>query len=226
MFHIVIDSSGCTSILEGFHRFDKSTYDCFRYSDFSFSSGKIYGIISEYEMGCMYLSYLMGGRIDFDNLRIFLNDKLIAQKDLRAISWNLEPSNEKYKNQVVQKSIEKALLESGRKESFADIAEAFILTEPRYNRQLRRLSGERWRAAAALGYAKNKKIFYAPYKPSAFYYQMSQSGLLKALRNLTEDGAMVFLPAGSDAALKHMADECVYLDREYDFGHLEKGQRI
>lgn len=217
MFNIEIDSSRCTSLVEGCQRLDKSTYDYFRYSDFSLNSGKIYGIISEYGQGCMYLSYLLGGRLEFDNLQISLNDEKVVKEDLAAISWNLEPSKEKYKNSRVKKSIDKALREGSREESFDEIAEKFILTKPRYDRKLRQLSGERWRASAALGYAKEKKIFYAPYQTSEFYYQMSHSGLLQTLRNLTEDGAMVLLPAGSDRFLKHIVDECLYLDRDEYF---------
>lgn len=222
MFHIKIDSSRCISLVEGIHKFDKVTYDCFKYGDFLFHSGKIYGIISEYGQGCMYLSYLLGGKVEFQNLQILLNDKEVVKEDLASISWNLEPSKEKYKNEMVKKSIDKALGESGRGESFDEIAKKFILTRPRYSRKLIQLSGERWRASAALGYAKEKKIFYAPYNTSEFYYQMSQSGLIKVLRNLTEDGAIVLLPSGSDVVLKHLVDKCVYLDREYDFENLKR----
>lgn len=70
---------------------------------------------------------------------------------LEQTSWNLEPSHEKYKNAVVKKSIEKALLKNRCIEEFDKIAEKFILTEPRYDRKLFQLSGERWRASAALG---------------------------------------------------------------------------
>lgn len=84
------------------------------------------------------------------------------------------------------------------------------------------LSGERWRASAALGYANRKKIYYAPYKPSNFYYQMCNNGLLKVLRELTDDGAIVLLPVGSDEFLKHIVDECIYTNREYDISEIRK----
>lgn len=51
---------------------------------------------------------------------------------------------------------------------------------------------------------------------------MLQNGLLKALRNLRDDGAIVLLTVGSDVVLKHIVDECIYLDREYDFENLKK----
>lgn len=58
----------------GGHQFDDLIYDCFKYIDLSLSSGKIYGIISEYGQGGTYLSYLLGSKIEFDDLCISLNE--------------------------------------------------------------------------------------------------------------------------------------------------------
>lgn len=215
-FEIRIDSSECTSLIEGGAFLDNKIYDCWRYKDITLNSGKIYGIIGEYGQGPMYLSYLLGGRIEHDDLKIYCNDRKLSRDILEQYSWNLEPSKERYKNAVVKKAIEKALSQNDRAEDFNMIAEKFLLTEPRYSRKLSHLSGERWRASAALGYSCRRKIFYAPYNPSSFYYSMCQSGLLTALRALTADGAVVLLPAGSDKVLKYIADECIYTDRSFD----------
>lgn len=222
-FVITIDASKCTSLVEGGTFLNgKKVYDTWRFQDVTLKSGKIYGVIGEYGQGPMYLSYLIGGQVDFGNLRLFCNDYELSKNMLTQISWNLEPSNEKYKNAIVKKSIEKALSKNGCREDFATLAQKFILTEPRYSRKLFQLSGERWRASAALGYANRKKVYYAPYKSSDFYYHMCHSGLLKVLKELTADGAIVLLPAGSDKFLKHIVDECIYTDREYDISELEK----
>lgn len=222
-FEIKIDASKCISLVEGGAFLDgKKEYDSWRFKDIKLESGKIYGLIGEYGQGAMYLSYLIGGKVDFDNLRLFCNGQELSRNMLEQISWNLEPSTEKYKNAIVKKSIEKALIKNQCIEDFDAIAEKFILTEPRYGRKLFQLSGERWRASAALGYANRKKIYYAPYKPSKFYYHMCQSGLLKVLRELTADGAIVLLPVGSDEFLKHIVDECIYTNYEYDIGELQK----
>lgn len=222
-FEIQIDTSGCTSLIEeGAFLDKKKVYDSWQFKDIKVESGKIYGLISEYGHGAMYLSYLFGGQVDFGDLRIFCNEHELSKSMLEEISWNLEPSNETYRNFVVKKTIEKALTKNHSVENFEEVAKRFILTEPRYDRKLFQLSGERWRASAALGYANRKKIFYSPYKPSNFYYQMCQSGLLKVLRELTADGAIVFLTAGSDEFLKHIVDECIYTNREYDVLELKK----
>ncbi len=222
-FEIKIDASKCTSLIEGGAFLDgKQVFDSWRFRDIKLKSGKIYGLIGEYGQGPMYLSYLIGGKVEFGDLMLFCNGQELSQAMLEQTSWNLEPSNEKYRNAVVRKSIEKALVRNRSAEDFDAIAEKFILTEPRYDRKLSQLSGERWRASAALGYSNRKKIYYAPYMCSKFYYQMCQSGLLKVLKELAASGAIVLLPAGSDEFLKHIVDECVYTNREYDIGELQK----
>lgn len=217
-FKIRIDASGCISCKSGSAYLGKEKFlDTWRYSNLEFESGKIYALISEHGEGCMYLSYLLGGRINTeDGLQIYINGQKALQSDLSSISWNLEPYDEKkYRNAIVKKSIKKALVKNNFTETFSDIQQKFILTKARENRKLRHLSGERWRASAALGYAENKKIFFAPYKTSSFYSQMIKCGLIKVLHNLTEKGALIILPAGSDRVIKFIADKCIYLDYEF-----------
>lgn len=212
-FRIKIDTTACTSIITGF---DAKLDDVWYYSDQIFESGKIYGIVSEYGQGCAYLSYLLGGRVDFQDVKVYCNDSLIQRKDLDDVSWNLEPLCEPYGKKQVRKLIEKALCDNPNSEDFQSIADGFLLTPERYDLKFKHLSGERWRAASALGFALNKRIFFAPYKESIFYYQMCQSSLLKALRTLAESNALVILPAGSDEFIKHIADEVIYVDPTYD----------
>ena len=218
-FSIRIDVSDCKSIIAGY---DANLNDTWHYSDQTFESGKIYGLVSEHGQGCEYLSYLLGGRVKFDNVKVYCNDNLISQDDLNEVSFNLEPSSEPYGKKQVKKSIEKFLLNSQNKSDFSSIADKFLLSPERIDRKFIHLSGERWRAAAAYGYVQNKRIYFAPYEPSIFYNRMCQSCLLKALRELTNSGALVILPVGSDEFIKHIADEVVYLNPGYDIDNLRK----
>ena len=209
---IKIDSSQCTSLVTGGTFVGQDNFfDIWRYDSLQFESGNIYALVGEHGQGCMYLSYLLGGKVDFGDLKIYMNESEIRKQDLELISWNLEPSEEKYGNAVFGKSIKRALVRNNSKESFSDIQDKFLLTQPRFGSKLKYLSGERWRASAALGYAERRRIFYAPYKTSKFYYDMCQSGLLKALRELTDAGAIVLLPVGSDEFVKYIADQCIYV---------------
>jgi len=210
------DASKCKSILQGYSCFNNGMSDYWYYSDIVLETGKSYALISEYQQGCMYLSYLLGGQIEFkDGLEIFLDETRITQNTLKNISWNLEPYYENYKDLIVRKAIEKALKQGYVGESFEQLAEAFCLTPERYDRKLRQLSGERWSASAAVGYASGKKVFYAPYNPSIFY---SSNARLKYLIDfLTSHECMVILPVGSDMYLKDIVDQCIYIEQRTDW---------
>lgn len=213
-----IDTSNCTSCLDGSHYFkEKNLFDSWRYKDLDFESGKMYAIVSEYGQGCMFLAYLLGGKIPFENVKISKDDIEISQKDLSEIGWNLEPTNEKYGNSTARKSVEGALKITKRNETFSDIQKRFRLTDERVDRKIKSLSGERWRASAALGYALEKEVFFAPYCPSNFYYQMYRTGSFKVLQELAANGGIVVLPVGTDSVLKHLVDECIYLDAPFVF---------
>ena len=45
---------------------------------------------------------------------------------------------------------------------------------------------------------------------------MCRQGLVQALRQLTDSGAVVVLPTGSDTFLRQIADEVVYLDPSFE----------
>ncbi len=209
---IRIDAGKCKSIVQGYAQFEDGMSDYFYYNDYNFGSGKAYGLVSEYQEGCMYLSYLLGGRINsIDDLEIFLDNKKILAHDLYEMSWNLEPSNEKYKNKIVKKSIEEALNHKYVKESFEEISKAFYLTEARFDRKLKNLSGERWRASAALGYSLGKRIFFAPYKPSNYFQYLSETVFTNVISFLKDKDCLVVLPVGSDRVIKGLTDEIIYI---------------
>lgn len=209
---IKIDASSCKNVLAGTEKFNNGMLDYWYYQSLSFESGKVYGLISEYQQGCMYVSYLLGGNIEFeDGLAVFIDDKKIEEKDLKKISWNLEPLYESYKNKKVEKSINQALKYGYITENYEKIKNEFYLTENRHNAKLRNLSGERWRASAALGYALGKKIFFAPYEPSIYYRNMKESNLFKVFDYLISNDCLIVLPVGSDEYLKEYVDECVYI---------------
>lgn len=96
-FEIRVDALECTSLTEGCALLEgKDIFDAWRYENVKLESGKIYGLVGEYQHGPRYLSYLLGGRVAFGDLKVFCNDVELSQSMLEQVSWNLEPSNEKY----------------------------------------------------------------------------------------------------------------------------------
>ncbi len=205
-FTVRIDTSGCTSSCAAF---DSRLNDQWFYRDLTFQSGSICAIVSEYGQGSRFLTQMLGGRVAFGDVTISCGGITLTQADLHEISWNLEPNAEPFGRLRVRKAIEAAGAD------FPETAERFGLTPERYDRRFIYLSGERWSASAAYGHVLGKRIFFAPYQPGIFYYQMLQSGLMTALRALTDSGALVVLPCCSDRVLGQFADEVICVDPDY-----------
>lgn len=215
-FTIKVDTSGCTSMIAGTAILGKDKVcDTWYYRDLRLESHRSYALVSEYGQGSMYLAYLLAGKVPFESVKILKDGKSVSSSELKAMSWNLEPSEGRYKSAVLRKEIEKALASGKSTETAETLMEKFLLTEERSDRKLKELSHERWRASAALGYAKGKRIFYAPYAASSFYAQMGKTGFLQVLKILTESGALVLLPVGSDRYLKQVVNGCISLDPEF-----------
>ncbi len=179
-----------------------------------FESGKSYGIISEYGQGCELLSYLLGGALSeksYAEQNILLNGKAITAAELSYLAWEIEPHKTQYEKWAVKKSIDKALKNEFVADDFDTIAKHFGLTEARYDRKLRQLSGERWFASMAIGYALGKRIFFAPYQTSSFYKQCSVR-FRSAVAKLKAENCIVLLPCGTDRVLSTLVDECIVVD--------------
>ncbi|MBQ5311419.1 MAG: hypothetical protein ILP19_05195 [Oscillospiraceae bacterium] len=210
-FTIGICTSGCREAAVRDIKFGEIWHT----KDITFESGKIYGLISEYGQGCMYLSYLLGGQADPGEITVTYNGAAVDRSVLEENSLCLEPAAAPYGKKTVRKAIESALAK-GHSGDFQSLADRFMLTPERYGRRFTELSGERMRAAAAYGCALGKRIDYAPYNPSGFYHRMCASYLYRVLRELASYGALVVLPCGSDAFLRYITDELIYLDPGFD----------
>ena len=141
--------------------------DTWWYRSLEFESGKIYALISEYGQGCRYLSYLLGGRVDFEDLKVYLNENEVLPKDLSLISWNLEASGEKYGRSTARKEIEQALSQNNSKESLEDIQQKFLLTEERLDEIVLAERGT-LESLCRAGICQRQKIFFSPMKRVRF----------------------------------------------------------
>ncbi len=194
-------------------------YDQLFKQPFQLESGTAYGVISEYEQGCELFCYLLGGVLtekSYAEMTVRLNGKETTAEELRQLSWVIEPYKTKYEKWKVKKSIETALKNDFVSDCFEEITEAFGLTEPKYHRQLRHLSGERWFASMAIGYALGKRIFFAPYQTSLFYKHQS-TRFQSAIDKLKSEDCIVLLPCGTSRVLSNLVDECLAVDlKAYD----------
>lgn len=219
-FTLSTDTSQCSE-----HSGADEKHDVWFFSDISFESGKIYALVSEYGMGCGYLTSLLGGKAQAPSgLRVLCQGQEVSQEELKENSFCLDIDVSDFGGKYVRKSIEKALSKSGVKSDIKDIAKRFGLTPERLDRKFSQCGNEGARAIAALGYAMGRKIFYTGYHPSYYYSSRIDSMWLVALKELTDSGAVVLLPAGSDIVVKHFADEVIYLRQSTDIENFDINQ--
>lgn len=209
-FTLHVDTSACGRIAA----YDPVRRDTWFFRDLILQSGHVYGLVSEYGQGCEAVACMLAGQTAFDGVQVLCGGHALTRGELCSAAWNLEPLHQPYSKKQVRASIERALRSRGGNPDFQFVAEQFALTAERYDRRFSALSGERWRAAAALGYASGKRIFYAAYHPSIFYRQLMQAGFSAALTALCKAGALVLLPTGSGALIGSIADTVLYLDPE------------
>ncbi len=214
LIEIVPNTNGLLNFCDTIKNYRGTHSDTLFKQRLTFESGKTYGIISEYGQGCELLSYLLGGALSeksYAEQNILLDGKAITAAELSYLAWEIEPYKTKYENLIVKKSIENALKNNFVSDDFDTIAKHFGLTEARYDRKLKQLSGERWFASMAIGYALGKRIFFAPYQTSSFYKQCSVR-FRSAMAKLKAENCIVLFPCGTDRVLSSLVDECVFVD--------------
>ena len=100
--------------------------------------------------------------MDFEDLKVYLNENEVLPKDLSLISWNLEASGEKYGRSTARKEIEQALSQNNSKESLEDIQQKFLLTEERLDVKLSWLSGGTLESLCRAGICQRQKNILFP----------------------------------------------------------------
>ena len=87
-----------------------------------------------------------------------------------------------------------------------EIKERFGLSDERYNRPFHRISGERWRASMAIGYAMGKFIYCFPWMNSILITQL-ENCLKKCLPNLLEIGAIIIIPTTRHEIVENITEK-------------------
>lgn len=135
---------------------------------YTFSSGNIYGVVSDFGLGSWALASCVGGRGDCLEGEIFLNRQKINPEALQKYSCFIgekifDPINTKDHLLSAKECIEKALFISKIPYTVQEIKDLFELSDERFERDLNNVSGEIYRISAAIGFAMNKEIFCYPW---------------------------------------------------------------
>ena len=145
-----------------------SCKDTFKSITYEFVGGNIYALISDFGRGSWGLATCLGGTGEIIDGDILLNDQKISPVHLAKVSCFLGKTdfNELEflkESESAKNCIQEALTISELPYSVTDIKHMFGLSNERFERDIKYVSGEIWRITAAIGFALDKQIFIYPW---------------------------------------------------------------
>lgn len=159
--HFMSGASCCSRLYSSKEGFLPITY--------SFLPGHCYGFFGDFGRGCWALATCLGGRGDEPaSGKIYWNGDEIDRSEMQAHSCfageNIvdsidDPHNPLTANECIQCALHRSQLPY----SVTDIKSLFRLSDERFDRDLRYVSGEIWRISIAIGFALNRELFCYPW---------------------------------------------------------------
>lgn len=178
-------------------------------NDFEFYAGNLYGIIAEFGGGGAALSCgLTGNAKYFFEGKIYIDDKEEMLSCIVKNSWYVGYDIYGSRNPLRRKTIKeqiKAGVQATHCELDADtIQNMFCVSDQRVGRSIKKVSGERWKASIAIGYAYGKKIFCYPWMNSEDVEHLKEQ-MKKNIEVLTENNCIVVLPTTKEENIKKVS---------------------
>lgn len=191
--------------------------ECLQKRDFEFSSGNLYGIIGEFGEGGAALSCGITGNTDFYEGKVYFDGIEKTIKDVVDISWYIGNDLYQYRKNMVfgikpkiNKRTIKEQIEHGvhcklTDTDFSSIQKMFCISSERINRNIYFVSGERWKASAAIGYANGKKVFCYPWMNSKDIEHLKEQ-LSHTVKVLLDADCIVIMPTTKEENIKKITD--------------------
>lgn len=185
-------------------------------SQYTFHSGKIYGIVGECGSGGWGISYILCGRGWPKECKIKINGKEVNQGELEKVGWYVGEGVRRRKHFFQEKSVKKQIeggIRKSKVSSVEDVIRKFHLTPERLSVRLSVLSWERWRASAAIGYAHNCKIFCFPWLNTCYLNNMITNSRLDIFSDiLKQEGNIIIIPTEKQGTIEMIADEIIEIN--------------
>lgn len=198
--------------------------DCLQKSDFKFISGNLYGIIGEFGEGGAALSCGMTGNIECVEGKINIDGNDVTINDLIDISWyigndlykygtsGLFINRPKFNKKTIHEQIEYGVRRQLIDKDFTTIKEMFHISDERVDRNINYVSGERWKASAAIGYSNGKKLFCYPWMNSNDIEHLKEQ-IAHTVKILIDEGNIIILPTTKAKNIQEIYADgiCVFL---------------
>jgi hypothetical protein len=195
--------------------------DTIGHFSYNFKSG-VYVLKGECGMGGWALSTLICGKDKISDGKISFENKVLTQKDLQTKSCYVGSDTDLRKFSGLLPMTVKEQIVTGVKNNLGynndvqKIKELFQLSDGRFNRTMKYMSGERWKASMAIGYSLGKCIYCFPWLNSAYIKNLDIC-LSTCLPQLINVGAIVIIPTTYPDVLNDIIDNytVVDLDKKY-----------
>lgn len=208
----------------------------FRFS-YTFTGGKTYALIGSPGSGNCALTHILYGkealRTDPDGGHILINGLTVDNSTLaenvcyagQRLIGEPDRNNplkrfikDHTKRWTIAELINTGLEKTQSKYSLKDIADIFHLSgyespNGRIYRSIDLISGERWMASLAIGYALGKRIFTYPLLTDSFFHYITfpaQNGIFDFLKS---EGAIILLPSVYAEQTSAFSDETLFMNR-------------
>ncbi|MEL6526094.1 MAG: hypothetical protein AAFQ07_10340 [Chloroflexota bacterium] len=185
---------------------------------YTFEYGKSYMLFGLPQNASWTIAWIIGGLLDADSGMISKDGKPFIIEQRRKESWFVIEDEIKQFG-FLQKSVRWQVRQgiNSTSEVVLDdllIRQHFMLTPERYNRPLRQMSSEKWRASMAIGFAHGKQIFCFPHLKlvDEKYDLLEEYGdlwLHRTIKFLCNKGAIILIPSVNLDTEKYF-DEVVF----------------
>lgn len=168
-----------------------SCLDSFPATTYTFQSGKVYRLTSDFGCGSWGMVSCIGGRGNAEpSGKIMLNDVEVDAQTLKKYSGFIAESifpdvNTADDLCTAHECIHRALNISGLNYSTNEIKSIFHLSDNRFDRPLNQVSGEIWFISVAILFSLNKDIFCFPWLNMRNFFRfetMNEFGIIDFLK--------------------------------------------
>ena len=208
-------------IVSDFQRFFQGNwqyYETVHNFSYTFEFGKSYLLDAKLHRGAWAISWLIGGLVSpAKNSKITIDGEIVEQSYLRSISWCVSHDGYEKRHPWINwlKNGKTQILEGLEQNSHTSLKEVqtnFLIRDETLNRNLKQLSGQKWRVSPAIGYAKGRIIYCFPHLnffTRAILKEYGQLWFKDIIQFLTDEGALVLIPAIHDEESEGICDVVV-----------------
>ena len=185
--------------------------DCLQNNSFEFHAGNLYGVIGEFGNGGAALSCGITGNTDYYEGRVYIDNQESSMEYIIENSWyvglDLKNTGKLFKKkQTIRQQIEYGIHNFKQESDVGKIQSIFNISEERIDRSIKYVSGERWKASAAIGYANGRKIFCYPWMNSRDIEHLKEQ-LFDVIKYLTDSGCIVIIPTTAEENMKKISSK-------------------